>query len=123
MISVETVLQDRSVAGASGDRQPVGNAAVDSAPCSIIRQQHRVACGTSIRELLRQAGLTEAIARIESGALGLSCHGKRAWLDDTLADDSRVEMVEPIHADAKAARRQRVAAERARSRARFGSVC
>ena len=62
------------------------------------------------------------IAAIETGALGVSCHGKRAWLDDVLADGQRVEMVAPIRADAKAARMQRVSADPARRKARFGSA-
>ena len=93
MIRVETVLQE------GGD---------------LCRQQHRVPDGTTIRQLLERAGLADAIGRITAGSLGLSCHGRRAWLDDPLADGSRVEMVLPVRADARAARRQRVAAARAR---------
>lgn len=108
MISVETVLQDARAPGA-GAPWP-----------DLTRQQHRVPAGTTIRELLRRAGLAGAITRIESGGLGLACHGKRAWLEDVLPDGARVEVVEPIRVDAKAARMQRVAADRARRRARFG---
>jgi putative ubiquitin-RnfH superfamily antitoxin RatB of RatAB toxin-antitoxin module len=102
MISVQTVLQV-----ASGT--------------DLVRQQHRTPSGTTIRELLQRAGLQETIAGIESGMLGLSCHGKRAWLDDRLVDGDRVEMIQPIRADAKAARVQRVATDRARRRARPGA--
>ena len=122
MISVETVLQAGCAAGADDGGSPAGTAWAGTAQPSIVRQQHRIATGTTIRALLRQAGLDAAITRIEAGALGLSCHGRRAWLDDSLADGARVEMVEPIHADAKAARRQRVAADQARRRTRFGSA-
>jgi putative ubiquitin-RnfH superfamily antitoxin RatB of RatAB toxin-antitoxin module len=92
MIRVETVLQEEA---------------------DLFRQQHRVPAGTTIRQLLDRAGLADAIERIAGGALGLSCHGRRAWLDDPLADGARVEMVRPVRADARAARRQRVAAGRA----------
>jgi putative ubiquitin-RnfH superfamily antitoxin RatB of RatAB toxin-antitoxin module len=108
MISVETVLQ------LPGD--PAGR------ETALDRAQHRLPEGTTIRQLLRRAGLADAAARIETGVLGLSCHGKRAWLDDVLVDGARVEMVEPIRADAKAARMQRVAADRARRRARSAAV-
>ena len=52
--------------------------------------------------------------RVEDGRLGLAVHGKRAWLDDILPDGSRVEVLAPIQADAKADRRARVAADRRR---------
>lgn len=122
MISVQTVLQDS--AAAVGSAVPGGNGASNATPPPmthpIMRQQHRLAAGMSIRQLLCQAGLEAAITRINSGELGLSCHGKRAWLDDILADGSRVEMVEPIQADAKAQRARRVAEDRRRRSARFG---
>lgn len=103
-ISVQTVIQ-----GTSSDLLP------------LIRQQHRVASGTSIRSLLLQAGLESTIAQIEAGELGLACYGRRAWLDDILAEGVRVEIVRAIHADAKASRAERVAEDRRRRRARFGS--
>ncbi len=93
MIRVETVLQEAD---------------------GLCRQQHRVPDGTTIRQLLDRAGLAGAADRIAAGTLGLSCHGRRAWLDDPLVDDARVEMLLPVRADARAERRQRVAAERAR---------
>ncbi len=92
MIRVETVVQD---AGA------------------LARQQHRVPDGTTIRQLLDRAGFAGAAERIAAGTLGLSCHGRRAWLDDPLVDGARVEMVLPVRADARAARRQRVTVQRA----------
>jgi putative ubiquitin-RnfH superfamily antitoxin RatB of RatAB toxin-antitoxin module len=109
-ISVETVLQ---AAPAGAGAEP---------GFALVRQQHRIRAGTTIRGLLQAAGLDAAIAAVESGALGLSCHGKRAWLDDVPSDGSRVELVAPIRADAKAARAQRVADDRARRRTRFGQA-
>ena len=76
----------------------------------------------SVETVLQAAGLDAAIAAVESGALGLSCHGKRAWLDDVPSDGGRVELVAPIRADAKALRAQRVADDRARRRTRFGQA-
>jgi len=87
-------------------------------PWPLLRQEHRVPDGTSVRELLCRGGLAQVIARIDSGALGLACHGKRAWLDDILQDGWRVEVMEPINVDAKAQRTQRVAVDRARRRSR-----
>ncbi|MEO6269497.1 MAG: RnfH family protein [Lautropia sp.] len=109
MISVESVLQvDPSMDGAGPGP-------------GLARQQHRIAEGTTIRQMLQQAGLNFAIVDIEAARLGLSCHGRRAWLDQLLADADRVEIVAPIRADAKAARTRRVAADRARRKLRFGS--
>ncbi len=108
-ISVESVLQvDPAMDGAG------------SGP-GLARQQHRIAEGTTIRQLLQQAGLDFVITDIDASRLGLSCHGRRAWLDQVLADADRVEIVAPIRADAKAARARRVAADRARRKLRFGS--
>ena len=44
------------------------------------------------------------VQAIEAKALGLSRFGRRAWLDDPLRPDDRVEVLCPILADAKAAR-------------------
>lgn len=54
------------------------------------------------------------ISDIENRARGLSRHGRRAWLDDLLADTDRVEVMLPIVADARKARFERVAKNRAR---------
>jgi putative ubiquitin-RnfH superfamily antitoxin RatB of RatAB toxin-antitoxin module len=87
---------------------------VGPSPSPLVRQQHRIPAGVTIRTLLRQAGLQEVIGRVEVGTVGLARHGRRAWLDDVLLDGDRVELVEPINADAKAARAERVATDRSR---------
>lgn len=101
VIAVETVVQ-RS-----------GSAILD-------RAVHRVPAGFTIRGLLEAIGAAAQIRRIADGEAGLARHGERAWLDDRLRDGDRVEIVEPIVVDAKAARRARVAAERAAERAARG---
>ena len=53
------------------------------------------------------------VQAIEAKALGLSRFGRRAWLDDPLRPNDRVEVLCPILADAKAARFARVAKSRA----------
>lgn len=80
------------------------------------RQVLRIAPGSSIREVLARAGQVAAISGIEAGQLGLSCHGSRAKLDDPLTSATRIEVMLPITADAKAWRRERVAARRANQR-------
>ncbi|MBF1257323.1 MAG: RnfH family protein [Lautropia mirabilis] len=61
------------------------------------------------------------VQAIEAKALGLSRFGRRAWLDDPLRPDDRVEVLRPILADAKAARFARVAKSRAeRTDGRWG---
>lgn len=69
--------------------------------------------GCSIREVLARAGHAAAIADIEAGGLGLARFGARARLDDRLMTATRVEVMQPITADAKAWRHERVAARRA----------
>ncbi len=130
------------------------------------RTQHRVAAGSTIRQLLQRATLqgvpgvadvtgvagqeasarefasqvldvkgrnaqdgtqsagqmaATLIAAIEQKRLGLSRFGRRAWLDDPLRPDDRVEVLCPILADARAARFARVAKSRAeRTDGRWG---
>lgn len=59
---------------------------------------------------LASAALIEAI---EQKTRGLSRFGRRAWLDDPLQPDDRIEILCPILADARAARFERVAKTRA----------
>ena len=67
------------------------------------------------------AQLCNLVQAIEAKALGLSRFGRRAWLDDPLRPDDRVEVLCPILADAKAARFARVAKSRAeRTDGRWG---
>ena len=110
MIGVQTVVQ----ASPSEDPASLG--------LPLLRQQHRVMPGTTIRQLLQATGLQQVAARIDDGKLGLSVYGKRAWLDDVLFDGSRVEVLAPIQADAKTARLARAAADRSRRRGRVNSV-
>lgn len=61
------------------------------------------------------------VQAIEARALGLSRFGRRAWLDDPLRPEDRVEVLCPILADARAARFARVAKSRAeRTDGRWG---
>ncbi|MDO4683582.1 MAG: hypothetical protein Q4B17_12470 [Lautropia sp.] len=99
------------------------------------RSVHRIPAGTTIRQLLqlaypdRQTGSVETgeavhgmdpamadrlIADIDTKARGLSRHGRRAWLDDVLVEADRVEVMLPILIDARKARFERVAKNRAR---------
>jgi putative ubiquitin-RnfH superfamily antitoxin RatB of RatAB toxin-antitoxin module len=131
MIVVETVVQvaGRGAGQVAGQGQgpaptadPETGRVAAALPAGLVRQAHRVPGGTSIRTLLHRAGQGQAVLRIEAGTLGLACHGRRAWLDDVLENGSRVEVVEPINVDAKAARAARVATERARRRAGSGTA-
>ena len=87
----------------------------------LVRTLHRVPPGTTIRQLLQVGQGADLIPGIEAKALGLSRFGRRAWLDDPLRPDDRVEVLCPILADAKAARFARVAKSRAeRTDGRWG---
>jgi putative ubiquitin-RnfH superfamily antitoxin RatB of RatAB toxin-antitoxin module len=119
MISVQTVVQFplTTADDAAGANHPGA-----LGPADLLHQQHRVAEGTTIRQLLRMLDLEQVALAIEAGRLGLAIYGKRAWLDDILVDGSRVEMTAPILADAKAARMVRAAADRGRRRTRLSSA-
>ena len=90
------------------------------------RTQHRVAAGSTIRQLLQQAlqeGQTVTLmADIEQKRLGLSRFGRRAWLDDPLQPDDRIEILCPVVADVKAARFERVTKARAARNQRPGNM-
>lgn len=87
----------------------------------LVRTLHRVPPGTTIRQLLQVGQGADLIPGIEAKSLGLSRFGRRAWLDDPLRPDDRVEVLCPILADAKAARFARVAKSRAeRTDGRWG---
>lgn len=103
LIAVELVLQ-----------QP---AAGQPPAYTLSRSMHRLPAGTTIRQLLLRlevAGEAGLVAAIEQKARGLSCHGRRAWLDDPLRHNDRIEVLMPILADARQARFERVARSRAR---------
>ena len=78
------------------------------------RQCLRVLSGTTIQAVLERAGHAGTVALISAGTRGLARWGRRAGLDEALVEASRIEVVLPITADAKAWRRERVAARRAR---------
>ena len=131
------------------------------------RTQHRVAAGSTIRQLLQRAtlqglpGVTDVtdvagheasarevasqvldvkgrkaqegtqsagqmaatlIAAIEQKRLGLSRFGRRAWLDDPLQPNDRIEILCPVVADVKAARFERVTKARAARNQRPGNM-
>ena len=78
------------------------------------RSQHRVPAGTTIRQfLLAQPQGSALVAAIDARQLGLARFGRRAWLDDPVQPDDRIEILQPLVADAKAARFARVAQARA----------
>ena len=81
---------------------------------ALLRQALRVTAGASIRGVLVKAGHADAVTRIEASERGLALHGQRAWLDDPVLVSTRIEVMLPITADAKAWRRARVAERRAR---------
>lgn len=83
----------------------------------LVRSQHRIAADSTVRQLLLLApdGIA-LIQAVEARTRGLSRHGRRAWLDDLLSADDRVEVLCPILLDAKAARLERVSKSRAARR-------
>ena len=84
----------------------------DSGAAAFVHSVHRVAAGTTIRQLLERCGEGPRLAAVEARQLGLARFGQRAWLDDQLAQGDRVELLEPIVADARATRFARVAEAR-----------
>ena len=70
--------------------------------------QVEVPIGASVAQALEAAGLTpESLAA--GGIDGLALHGVRAQADTVLHDGDRIELLRPLLADPKDARRRRAA--------------
>lgn len=103
-IAIELIRRADDDGGGDGDRD--GDAA------AFLHSAHRIRAGLTIRQWLVACDQAALVAAVEARAYGLARHGRRAWLDDLLADGDRIELVRPIVADARAARFARVAAAR-----------
>ena len=103
---------------AASDRQTLLVSGSSPAPQHPTSRTDEAGLGAACPGGVEPCNLVQAI---EAKALGLSRFGRRAWLDDPLRPDDRVEVLCPILADAKAARFARVAKSRAeRTDGRWG---
>lgn len=68
----------------------------------------RLAPGATIAEAIARSGLVEAYG-LDLAALGVAVFGKRRSLDAEVREGDRIELLRPLVADPKAARRARAA--------------
>ena len=68
-----------------------------------------LASGSTAGEAIERSGLVSAYG-LDLAALGIAVFGRRAALDTALVDGDRVEILRPIVADPKDARRRRAQA-------------
>jgi putative ubiquitin-RnfH superfamily antitoxin RatB of RatAB toxin-antitoxin module len=78
-----------------------------------------VAVGATAREAIERSGLPAAY-RLDLASLAVAIHGRRASLDTPLAAGDRVELLRPLAADPKDARRARARSRREPSRRNSG---
>ncbi|MDO4905041.1 MAG: RnfH family protein [Lautropia sp.] len=127
MVRLEGALGEEPVSSRSW---PIGDGAASFLAVSIViqhlrelgsldytlsRSAHRVPAGTTIRQLLQALelqGHVGLVHEVEHRLRGLSRHGRRAWLDDPLQPDDRIDLMLPILSDARQARFERVARTR-----------
>lgn len=65
--------------------------------------------GATVAQALAAADLPGRVPGLEVGTLGLGVFGRKADLDTALRDGDRVELLRPLRADPKTARRKRAA--------------
>jgi putative ubiquitin-RnfH superfamily antitoxin RatB of RatAB toxin-antitoxin module len=74
----------------------------------------RVAVGTTVAEAIAQAGVAVRHPGIELADNRVAVYGKRVLLTTVLRDQDRVEILRPLRADPKEARRARAVRPRSR---------
>jgi len=74
----------------------------------------RVPAGTTVAEAIAHAGVTLRHPEIELADKRVAVYGKKVLLTTVLRDQDRVEILRPLSADPKDARRIRAAKRRAR---------
>lgn len=65
--------------------------------------------GATVAQALAAAELPGRVPGLDVGALGLGIFGRRAELDTPLREGDRIELLRPLRADPKTARRKRAA--------------
>ena len=71
-----------------------------------------VAAGATVRDAIERSGVLAAFPEIDLARNRVGIHGKLATLGTPLGDDDRVEILRPLQADPKEARRRRAARRR-----------
>lgn len=63
--------------------------------------------GATVREAVEQSGVLREFPRIDLARDGVGIYGRRTALDDVLREGDRIEVLRPLVADPKTARRRR----------------
>ena len=71
-----------------------------------------VAVGGTVRDAIERSGVLTTFPEIDLARNRVGIHGKLATLATPLCDEDRVEILRPLQADPKEARRQRAARRR-----------
>ena len=121
--TIRQLLQRATLHGLPGTVDVTGAAGQEASAREVASQVLDVK-GRKAQEGTQSAGQMAAtlIAAIEQKRLGLSRFGRRAWLDDPLQPNDRIEILCPVVADVKAARFERVTKARAARNQRPGNM-
>jgi putative ubiquitin-RnfH superfamily antitoxin RatB of RatAB toxin-antitoxin module len=71
-----------------------------------------VAAGGTVRDAIERSGVLAAFPEIDLARNRVGIHGRLATLATAVCDEDRVEILRPLRADPKEARRQRAARRR-----------
>ena len=71
-----------------------------------------VAAGETVRDAIERSGVLAAFPEIDLARNRVGIHGRLATLATPLQDDDRVEILRPLRADPKEARRRRAKGRR-----------
>ena len=109
------------VHASAGDGSPAlcVTVAYSAAPRQVWLRELRVAPGSTAAQVLDVSGLWTEFADLAGTSLHVSCWGRRCRPDDPVRDGDRIEVCRPLRADPKKARRERFAAQGARTAGLF----
>ena len=78
-------------------------------PKAQVLRELKVAPGTTLRQAIEQSGILQDLPEIDLATNRVGIFGKIKTLDASLREQDRIEIYRPLIADAKDARRRRVA--------------
>jgi uncharacterized protein len=76
-------------------------------PDRVVRQTLELTAASQLKDIRRLDGLDPELAQAWDQAVGFSVYGEKRTLESQLEQGDRVEILRPLRADPKEARRQR----------------
>lgn len=95
--------------GIDGDLETIAVEVVYAVPDRHWSVRLHLPCGATVADALARARLEQQVPGLDLATLGLGIYGRKASLATVLDDGDRVELLRPLRADPKEARRRRQA--------------